>query len=60
MDVSSYDGCVRGLRQVEADLGSIDVVVNNAGITRESLCASHVLRAVDAVTNPLAVQHVLR
>ncbi|HEV2955813.1 MAG TPA: acetoacetyl-CoA reductase, partial [Xanthobacteraceae bacterium] len=29
--------CVAGLKQVEADLGSIDVVVNNAGITRDGM-----------------------
>jgi len=34
-DVSSYDACVAGLKQVEADLGPVDVVVNNAGITRD-------------------------
>ena len=34
-DVSSYDACATGLAQVEKDLGPIDVVVNNAGITRD-------------------------
>jgi acetoacetyl-CoA reductase len=36
-DVSSYDSCVTGLKQVEADLGAVDVVVNNAGITRDTM-----------------------
>src|SRR5262245_65817665 len=36
-DVSSYDACVAGLKQVESDLGPIDVVVNNAGITRDTM-----------------------
>ncbi len=36
-DVSSYDACVAGLKQVEADLGPIEVLVNNAGITRDSM-----------------------
>jgi acetoacetyl-CoA reductase len=36
-DVSSYDSCVAGLKQVEADLGPVDVVVNNAGITRDTM-----------------------
>ena len=35
-DVSSYDSCVTGLKQVEADFGPIDVLVNNAGITRDA------------------------
>lgn len=34
--VADYDACVEGLKQVEADLGPIDVLVNNAGITRDA------------------------
>jgi acetoacetyl-CoA reductase len=36
-DVSTYEACAAGIKQVEADLGSIDVLVNNAGITRDSM-----------------------
>ena len=36
-DVSSYDACVTGLQQVAADLGLIEVLVNNAGITRDAM-----------------------
>ena len=36
-DVSSYDACAAGLKQVEADLGPIEVLVNNAGITRDGM-----------------------
>ena len=36
-DVSSYESCVEGLKKVEADLGQVDVLVNNAGITRDSM-----------------------
>ena len=36
-DVSSYQSCVDGLRQVDADLGPVEVVVNNAGITRDTM-----------------------
>src|SRR5262245_46194101 len=36
-DVSSYQSCVDGLKKVEADLGPVEVLVNNAGITRDSM-----------------------
>ena len=36
-DVSSFDACLAGVKQVEADLGPIDVLVNNAGITRDTM-----------------------
>jgi acetoacetyl-CoA reductase len=36
-DVSSFDACAAGVKQVEADLGPIDVLVNNAGITRDGM-----------------------
>src|ERR1700746_420728 len=35
-DVSSFDACSAGIKQVAADLGPIDVLVNNAGITCDS------------------------
>jgi acetoacetyl-CoA reductase len=35
-DVSSFDACGAGVKQVEADLGPVDVLVNNAGITRDA------------------------
>ncbi len=36
-DVSDFDACQKGIAQVEADLGPIDVLVNNAGITRDGM-----------------------
>jgi acetoacetyl-CoA reductase len=35
-DVSNTEACAAGLKQVEADLGPIEVLINNAGITRDS------------------------
>jgi acetoacetyl-CoA reductase len=36
-NVASYDACVDGVSKVAADLGPVDVLVNNAGITRDSM-----------------------
>ena len=35
--VADYDACVEGAKKVEAELGPIDVLVNNAGITRDGM-----------------------
>jgi acetoacetyl-CoA reductase len=35
--VADYDACAAGIKKVEADIGSIDVLVNNAGITRDAM-----------------------
>ncbi len=36
-DVGDYDACVAGLKQVEAQLGPVSILVNNAGITRDAM-----------------------
>ncbi len=36
-DVSSFEACAEGVKQVEAELGPVDVLVNNAGITRDTM-----------------------
>lgn len=36
-DVGDHDATLAGVAQVEADLGPVDVVVNNAGITRDAV-----------------------
>ena len=35
-DVSSFEACAAGVKQVEAEVGPIEVLVNNAGITRDA------------------------
>jgi acetoacetyl-CoA reductase len=35
-DVSAFDACAGGVKQIEAELGPVDVLVNNAGITRDA------------------------
>jgi acetoacetyl-CoA reductase len=34
-DVGDFEACKEGIAKVEADLGPVDVLVNNAGITRD-------------------------
>src|SRR5215469_6062470 len=36
-DVGSFDACAAGLKQIEADLGPVEILVNNAGITRDGM-----------------------
>jgi len=35
-DVASYDDCAKGIARVAEDLGPVDVLINNAGITRDA------------------------
>ena len=36
-DVSSYEACAEGIAKVEAELGPVEILVNNAGITRDAM-----------------------
>jgi acetoacetyl-CoA reductase len=36
-DVSSFTACAEGVKQVEAEVGPVEVLVNNAGITRDAM-----------------------
>ena len=35
-DVADYEACKAGIAQVEGDLGPVEILVNNAGITRDA------------------------
>ncbi len=34
-DVSDFDACLSGIASIDADLGPVDILINNAGITRD-------------------------
>jgi len=36
-DVSSFEACSDGIKRVEGELGPVEVLVNNAGITRDAM-----------------------
>jgi acetoacetyl-CoA reductase len=36
-DVSSYEACAAGVKKIESEVGPVDVLVNNAGITRDTM-----------------------
>jgi acetoacetyl-CoA reductase len=62
-DVSDYNACVEGIKQVEAHLGgNIEILVNNAGITRDAMCHKMTVEAWDAVikTNLSSVFYMTR
>lgn len=37
--VSDHEACAAGVKRIEAELGPVDIVVNNAGITRDGVLA---------------------
>jgi acetoacetyl-CoA reductase len=50
-DVSSFDACAEGVKKVEAELGPVEVLINNAGITRDSMFHRMKLEQWTAVIN---------
>ncbi len=50
-DVASFEACGEGLKKVEADLGPVDVLVNNAGITKDNALHKMTLEQWTSVIN---------
>ncbi|HLZ03172.1 MAG TPA: acetoacetyl-CoA reductase [Bradyrhizobium sp.] len=50
-DVASFEACADGIKKVEAELGPIEVLVNNAGITRDTAFHKMTLDQWNAVIN---------
>jgi acetoacetyl-CoA reductase len=50
-DVSSYEACTAGIAEVEKDQGPIEVLVNNAGITRDAMFHRMTIEQWNAVVN---------
>ena len=48
-DVSSFEACQKALAQIVADVGPIEILVNNAGITRDGTLARMTREMWDAV-----------
>jgi acetoacetyl-CoA reductase len=48
-DVGNFDACEEGIKQITADLGPVEVVVNNAGITRDTTLHKMTFEQWDAV-----------
>lgn len=36
-DVANFDACMTGVQKIENDIGPVDVLINNAGITRDGM-----------------------
>ena len=50
-DVSDFNACQQGIARVEADLGPVEILVNNAGITRDGMFHKMTFEQWQAVIN---------
>jgi acetoacetyl-CoA reductase len=50
-DVSAFEACAEGVKKVEAELGPIEILVNNAGITRDGAFHKMTVEQWTAVIN---------
>jgi len=50
-DVCSFEACIEGVKKVEAEIGPVEVLVNNAGITRDAPFHKMSLEQWNAVIN---------
>lgn len=49
VDVADYDSCLKAIAQITRDIGPVDVLVNNAGITRDTTFRKMEKESWDAV-----------
>jgi len=50
-DVGDFEACAKGIAQIEVDLGPVDILINNAGITRDTMFHKMTLDQWQAVMN---------
>lgn len=51
MDVTDFASCEATIKKMETDIGPIDVLINNAGITRDHACCNMTKEEWDIVIN---------
>ena len=51
VDVADFESCVRAAKQIQSEIGNVDVLVNNAGITRDMTFRKMDKNAWDSVMN---------
>ena len=59
-DVTSFESCAEVCKKIEAEVGPIEILVNNAGITRDAMFHKMTPEQWDQVikTNPVSYTHL--